>query len=119
MAVRRSRLLLEQVLEDQGPPALVLPRLHKRAPFFELSEIDGRETEFLGKRRYRRCSPFVVARQEHDPPAALDVRVGGQGAGGEMIEAFHEPGAGDRSRDVGNGLLVTAQDRAVALVQVE
>ena len=31
----RSLLLLEQVLEDQGRPALA-PRLHKRAALFEL-----------------------------------------------------------------------------------
>src|SRR5580658_11174894 len=89
-----SRLLLEQVLEDQRPPALV-PRVHKRATLFELPEIDGCETELFGEGRHQRCGTFIVAREEHDPPAAPDVWIGGQGSRGEMIEALHDAGTGE------------------------
>ncbi len=58
--VHRSRLLLEQVLEDQRSPALV-PRVHKRATLFKLPEIDGGETELFGEGRHQRCGTFVVA----------------------------------------------------------
>ena len=102
MLVHRSRLLLEQVLEDQGPPALV-PRVHKRATLCELPEIDGCETELFGEGRHQRYGAFVVAREKHDPPAAPDVWIGGQGCRGEMIEAF-------TSRAPGKALATTAED---------
>src|SRR3546814_5350759 len=60
-AMHRSRLLLEQVLENQRAPGLA-PRLHQRAALFELAEVHGRETESLGKVRDPRCGSFVVAR---------------------------------------------------------
>ena len=100
--VHRSWVLLEQVLEDQRPPALV-PRVHQRATLFELSEIDGCETELFGEGRHQRCGTFVVAREEHDPPAAPDVWIGGQGFRGEMIESLHEPGTREGLGDDGRG----------------
>src|SRR3546814_3305634 len=54
------------------------------------------DTLFPYTTRFRsdpRCGSFVVARQEHDAVAALHVRVGGQGACKQVIEALHEPGA--------------------------
>ena len=73
MVVHRSRLLLEHVLEDQRPPALV-PRVHKRATLFELPEIDGCESELFGEGRPQRCGTFVVVREEHDrrPPRTFE-----------------------------------------------
>src|SRR5574337_122066 len=103
IAVRRSRDLLEQVLEDQRPPALVRARLYQRAALCELAEIDWRETELFGERCDRRRGAFVVARQERDPAAALDARVGGQGAGEEMVEALHQPGTPEGFGDDGRG----------------
>src|SRR3984885_15576384 len=102
MVVHRSRLLLEQVLEDQRPPALV-PRVYERATLFELPEVDGCETELFGESRHQRCGTVVVAREEHHPPAAADVWIGGQGSRGEMIEALHEPGTGGGLGDDGRG----------------
>src|SRR3546814_12113110 len=86
-AMHRSRLLLEQVLENQRAPGLA-PRLHQRAALFELAEVPGRETESLGKVRDPRCGSFVVARQAHDAVAALPVRAGGQGACKQVIGAL-------------------------------
>src|SRR3546814_18451744 len=92
--MHRSRLLLEQVLENQRAPGLA-PSLHQRAALFELAEVHGRETESLGKVRDPRCGSCVVARQEHDAVAALHVWVGGKGAWMPVIETLNEPGARD------------------------
>ena len=46
---------------------------------------------------------LVVARQKDDPVAALDDRIGSQGGRNQVIETFHELGAGERLRDEGGG----------------
>ena len=46
---------------------------------------------------------LVVARQKDDPVAALDDRIGSQGGRNQVIESFHELGAGERLRDEGGG----------------
>jgi hypothetical protein len=44
---------------------------------------------------------LVVARQKDDPVAALDDRIGSQGGRNQVIETFHELGAGERLRGEG------------------
>ena len=46
---------------------------------------------------------LVVARQKDDPMAALDDRIGRQGGRRQVIECFHELGAGECLRDEGGG----------------
>src|SRR5580693_8624547 len=98
MVVHRSRLLLEQVLEDQRPPALV-PRVHKRATLFELPEIDGCETELFGKGRHQRCGTFVVAREEHDSPATMYGRILVKDGSDQMVEALNQSCTSEGLRD--------------------
>src|SRR6185437_11090431 len=75
MAMRRSRRLLEQVLENQWAPDSAAC-LHQGAALVELAEVDRGEAEPLGKVRHQRCRALVVAGQEHDPAAARGVWVG-------------------------------------------
>lgn len=46
MVIHRSPQLLEQVLEDEGPPTLV-PPLHELTAFRDLAETDRRIAELL------------------------------------------------------------------------
>src|SRR3546814_3870 len=101
-ATRRLRFLLEQVLENQRAPGLA-PGLHQRSAFVELPEIHGREAEALGEVRHLRRGSFVIARQEYDAMAALHVRVGGQGAREQVVEALHESGAREGRGREGRG----------------
>src|SRR3546814_12256812 len=64
--------------------ALVAHR-YQRTAFGELAEIDGCETQLFGQVRHPRCGGFIVARQEHDAAAAVDVRVRGQRPRGQKI----------------------------------
>src|SRR5258708_32274582 len=98
MVVHRSRLLLEQVLEDQRPPALV-PRVNKRTTLFELPEIDGCETELFGEGLYQRCGTFVVARQEHDSPATMYGRILVKDGSDQMVEALNQTCTSDGRSD--------------------
>src|SRR5580692_6053262 len=92
-ADNRLLLLLEQILEDELTPSFAAC-VHQRATLVELSQLDGREPEFFGQIRHGSDRVLVVARQEHDPVAALDDRIGSQGGRNEVIEAFHELSAG-------------------------
>src|SRR5277367_1832897 len=98
MVVHRSRLFLEQVLEDQSAPALV-PRVHKRATLFELPEIDGCETELFGEGRRQRCGIFVVAREEHDSPATMYGRILVKDGSDQMVEAPNQFSTSEGLRD--------------------
>src|SRR5271163_378394 len=87
-------LLLEQILEDELAPSAAAC-VHQRATFVELSQLDGCESELFGQGRHGSGRVFVVARQKNDPVAALDDRIGSQGGRNQVIETFHELGAGE------------------------
>jgi hypothetical protein len=50
-------------------------RLDEQTAFVEFAKIDGREAELFDQCRDLRGRVVVVARQESDPPPALDVWV--------------------------------------------
>src|SRR6185437_4022255 len=68
-----------------------------------LSQLDRCEPELFGQGRHGSGRILVVARQKDDPVAALDDRIASQGGRGEVIESFHELGAGERLRNEGGG----------------
>src|SRR5882757_7851505 len=100
--VDRLLLLPEQILEDELAPNAAAC-VHQRATLVELSQLDGGEAELFGQGRHWSGRVLVVARQKDDPVPALDDRIGSQGGRNEMIESFHELGAGERLRDEGGG----------------
>src|SRR5258708_2291099 len=100
--VDRLLLLLEQILEDELAPSAAAC-VHQRATLVELSQLDGCEPELFGQGRHGSGRVLVVARQKDDPVAALDDRIGSQGGRNQVIETFHELGAGERLRDDGGG----------------
>src|SRR4051794_18819724 len=102
MVVDRLLLLLEQILEDELAPNTAAC-VHQRATLVELSQLDGCEPELFGQGRYGSGRVLVVARQKDDPVAALDDRIGSQGGRNQVIETFHELGAGERLRNEGGG----------------
>src|ERR1700689_192692 len=77
--------------------------MHQRATLVELSQLDGCEPELFGQGRHGSGRVLIVARQKDDPVAALDDRIGSQGCRNQVIEPFHEPGAGERLRQEGGG----------------
>jgi hypothetical protein len=81
----------------------VRPRACTSATLVELSQLDGCEPELFGQGRHGSGRVLVVARQKDDPVAALDDRIGSQGGRNQVIETFHEFGAGERLRDEGGG----------------
>src|SRR5882757_5070386 len=100
--VDRLLLLLEQILEDEPAPSAAAC-VHQRATLVELSQLDGCEPELFGQGRHGSGRVLVVARQKDDPVAALDDRIGSQGGRNQVIETFHELGAGERLSDEGGG----------------
>jgi len=92
--VARLLLLLEQVLEDEPTPSFTAC-VHQRATLVELSEPDGCEPELFGQIRYRSDRVLVVARQENDPVAPLDDRIGSQDGCNQVIKTLHQLGAGE------------------------
>jgi hypothetical protein len=82
----------------------VWPRACTSAPpSLSFPSFDGCEPELFGQIRHGSDRVLVVARQKDDPVAALDDRIGRQGGGRQVIETFHELGAGERLRDEGGG----------------
>ena len=75
--------------------------MHQRATLVELSQLDGCEPKLLGQIRHGRDRVLVIARQEDDPMTSLDHRIGSQDGRTQVIEAFHELGAGERLRHEG------------------
>src|SRR3546814_16210021 len=65
---------LDQILEDQAAPAIRV-RLHKQATFRKPAKFDRRESAISRKRRNLLAGSVIVARQEHDPLAAMDGRI--------------------------------------------
>src|SRR5437867_51779 len=102
MVVDRSLLFLEQILEDELAPSAAAC-VHQRATLVELSELDGCEPELFCQSRHESDRVLVVARQKDDPVSALNDRIGSQGGRSQVIEPFHELGAGERLRDEGGG----------------
>src|ERR1700685_438233 len=100
--VHRLRLLLEQILEEELAPSAAAC-VHQRATLVELSQLDGCEPELFGQGRHGSDRVLVVARQKDDPVPALDDRIGSEGGRNQVIETFHELGAGERLRDEGGG----------------
>src|SRR5450432_922933 len=96
----RSRLIvkLDQVLKDQLTPA-ISARLHKQSTFRKPAKFDRRETEFFRKRTNLRCGAVIVARQEHDPPAAMYGRILVKDGSDQMIEALDQACASEGLRD--------------------
>src|SRR3984893_9895468 len=92
----RSRLVVEldQVLEDQPTPA-VSARLHEHSAFRKPAKFDRRETEILRERPNLRFGGIIVARQEHDSPAAMYGWVLAEDGGGQMVEALDQSSAGE------------------------
>src|SRR5690242_8064913 len=97
-----SSVELDQVLEDQLTPA-VSARVHQQPPFRKPAKFDRRETEIFRERANLRCGAVIVARQEHGPPAAVYGRVLFEDRGDQVVEAFHQPGSGERLCDDGRG----------------
>src|SRR6202140_5282391 len=95
----RSRLVVEldQVLEDQPTPA-VSARLHEHSAFRKPAKFDRRETEILRERPNLRFGRIIVARQEHDSPAAMYGWVLAEDGGGQMVEALDQSSAGEGLR---------------------
>src|SRR5688572_11127234 len=100
--VDRLQLLLEKVLEDELAPSAAAC-VHQRATLVELSQLDGCEPQLFGQGRHGSDRVLVVAPQKDDPVPALDDRIGSQGGRNQVIETFHELGAGERLRDDGGG----------------
>src|ERR1700680_5014407 len=69
-----SSVELDQVLEDQLTPA-ISPRLHEQSAFRKAAKFDRRETKLFRKRANVGCGAVIVARQEHDSPAAMYGRI--------------------------------------------
>src|SRR4051812_4468646 len=69
MVVDRLLLLLEQVLEDELAPDAAAC-VHQRAPFVELSQLDGCEPELSGQGRHGSDRVLVVTREKDDPVPA-------------------------------------------------
>src|SRR5437016_1999474 len=83
------------------------PQVRPRActsalPSLSFPSLTGANPELFGQGRHG-SSRVVVARQKDDPVAALDDRIGSQGGRNQVIETFHELGAGERLRDDGGG----------------
>lgn len=64
--------------------------VHQRAALVELSQLHGCEPELFGQGRHRSDRVLVVARQEDDPMAALDDRIGSQGSRNQVISDGRE-----------------------------
>src|SRR3954469_24513976 len=64
-----SSVELDQVLKDQLTPA-ISARLDQQPTFRKPAKFDRRETEIFRKRTNLRGGSVIVARQEHDSPAA-------------------------------------------------
>jgi hypothetical protein len=93
-----STIELDQVLEDQSTPT-VSARLDEQPTFRKPAEFDRRETEIFRERANLRHGSVIVARQEHDPPAALHGRISAKNGRGQMVEALDQPCAGKGLRD--------------------
>src|SRR3546814_3193002 len=85
---------LDQILEDQAAPAIRV-RLHKQATFRKPAKFDRRESEISRKRRNLLAGSVIVARQEHDPLAAMDGRILVEDGSGQVVEALDQPAAGE------------------------
>ena len=75
MVVDRLLLLFEHILEDEPTPGAAAC-VHQCATLVELSKPDGCESELFGQIRHGSDRVLVIARQEDDPVAALDDRIG-------------------------------------------
>src|ERR1700689_2835260 len=98
----RLLLLLEQILEDELTPSAAAC-VYQCSTLVELSQLDGCEPELFGQIRHRSDRVLVVARQKDDPVPALDDRIGSQGGCNQVIETFHELGAGECLRNEDGG----------------
>src|SRR5580704_5350938 len=91
-------LLLKQILENKRTPSAAAG-VHQRASLIERSQNDGCEPKLFSQIRYRSDRVLFVARQKDDPVAAVDDRIGSQYGRSQVIETFHELGAGERLRN--------------------
>src|SRR3546814_11884840 len=74
---------------DQAAPAIRV-RLHKQATFRKPAKFDRRESEISRKRRNLLAGSVIVARQEHDPLAAMDGRILVEDGSGQVVERSEE-----------------------------
>src|SRR6202140_355585 len=93
-----SSVELDQVLEDQLTPA-ISPRLHKQSTFRKPAKFDRRETEIFRKRTNLRCGAVIVARQEHDSPAAMYRGILIKDGSNQVVEALDQSCASKGLRD--------------------
>src|ERR1700730_937745 len=93
-----SSVKLDQVLKDQLTPA-ISARLHKHSTFRKPAKCDRRETETFRKRTNLRCGAVIVARQEHDSPAAMYRGILIKDSGNQVVEALDQSCAGKGLRD--------------------
>jgi hypothetical protein len=95
---RDSSVELDHVLKDQLTPAISV-RLHKQSTFGKHAKFDRRETEIFRKGTNLRCGSVIVARQEHDPPAAMYGRILVKDGSDQMVEALNQSTAVEGLRD--------------------
>jgi len=74
-------------------------RLDQQPTFRKPAKFDRRETEIFRKRTNLRCGSVIVARQEHDSPAAMDGRILVKNGSDQMVEALDESSASEGLRD--------------------
>jgi NAD(P)-dependent dehydrogenase (short-subunit alcohol dehydrogenase family) len=106
VSVRNSAVNLDQVLEDQPTPGVAASfnewsALRKPAEFYRC------EAEPLRERPDLRCGTLVIARQEHDPPAAVHGRIPAEHARAQMVEALDQPCPDERLRNDPGGRLIS------------
>jgi hypothetical protein len=93
-----SSVELDQILKDQPTPT-ISPRLHKQSTFRKPAKLDRRETEIPRERGNFICGAVIVARQEHDSPAAMYSRILVKDGSNQVVEALDQSCASKGMRD--------------------
>src|SRR5258707_9091663 len=84
------------------------PQVRPRActsapPSLSFPSLTGANPSCLAKAATGAVASSSSLDKKDDPVAALDDRIGSQGGRNQVIETFHELGAGERLRDEGGG----------------
>jgi hypothetical protein len=107
-SVTDSSVELHQVREDQPTP-LISRCLHKQSTFRKLAKLDRRETKLLSKRTNLSCRAVIVARQEHNSPAAVHRRILGKDGSAQMVEALDQFSTSKGLRNNSSGRKLSSQ----------
>jgi hypothetical protein len=91
---------LDHILEDQPAPT-VSTRLHKQSTFGKPAKFDRRETEIPCERGNFICGAVIVARQEHDSPAAMYRRILVKDGGNRQVVGLAGSRAGSSDENLG------------------